>query len=81
MTLCAGQTIQIEDLPPELLMEMSKSSAAQAAAGPAEGEADPDKARILEALTAHRWNRSLAAKALGISRSTLWRRMQELGIE
>ena len=81
VTLCAGQTIQIEDLPPELLMEMSKSSAAQAAAGPAEGEADPDKARIIEALTAHRWNRSLAAKALGISRSTLWRRMQELGIE
>jgi len=81
VTLCAGQTIQIEDLPPELLMEMSKSSAALAAASPAAGEADPDKARILEALTAHRWNRSLAAKALGISRSTLWRRMQELGIE
>ena len=80
VTLCAGQTIQIEDLPPELLVEMSDSRAAQAGAGPA-GEADPDKKRIIEALASNRWNRSLAAKALGISRSTLWRRMHELGIE
>ena len=80
VTLCAGQTIQIEDLPPELLMEMSKAGP-PAATDAAAGGGDPDKRRILEALTAQRWNRSLAAKALGISRSTLWRRMHELGIE
>ena len=81
VTLCAGQTIQIEDLPPELLLEMSRSGTpAPGAAGPA-AEGDPDRKRIVEALAAQRWNRSLAAKALGISRSTLWRRMHELGIE
>ncbi|HUP50756.1 MAG TPA: helix-turn-helix domain-containing protein [Thermoanaerobaculia bacterium] len=36
--------------------------------------------RILRALEAHRWRRSAAARALGISRATLWRRMRELGI-
>jgi transcriptional regulator with PAS, ATPase and Fis domain len=81
VTLCAGQTIQIEDLPPELLTEMSKSRATHTATGPAVADGDPDKKMVVEALSANRWNRSLAAKALGISRSTLWRRMHELGIE
>jgi transcriptional regulator with PAS, ATPase and Fis domain len=81
VTLCAGQTIQIEDLPPELLLEMSRSGAPAPGASGTAAEGDPDRKKILEALTAQRWNRSLAAKALGISRSTLWRRMHELGIE
>ena len=50
-------------------------------ADPSAAGGDPDKRKIIEVLTAQRWNRSLAAKALGISRSTLWRRMHELGIE
>ncbi len=82
VTLCTGQTIQIEDLPPELGAEMVERKvwpASHQEAAPA--SADPDKARIVEALETHRWNRSLAAKALGISRSTLWRRMNELGVE
>lgn len=34
-----------------------------------------------EALESARWNRGRAAERLGMSRSTLWRRMKELGIE
>ena len=37
------------------------------------GEAD----RIRLALEAHRWRREEAARALGISRATLWRKMRE----
>lgn len=32
------------------------------------------------ALEAHRWRREETARALGISRTTLWRRMRELGL-
>ena len=43
---------------------------------------DPrERLRIVQILESARWNRGRAAEALGMSRSTLWRRMKELGIE
>jgi PAS domain S-box-containing protein len=36
--------------------------------------------RLVDALNAHGWNRRATAKALGISRSTLWRRMKDYGV-
>ncbi|WP_322046792.1 sigma-54-dependent Fis family transcriptional regulator [Paraburkholderia sp. J67] len=44
-----------------------------------ESEAD-ERARILAALTTHRWRPNAAASALGISRATLYRRIAKLGI-
>jgi transcriptional regulator of acetoin/glycerol metabolism len=35
---------------------------------------------IVRALETHSWNRVETANALGMSRSTLWRRMRTLGI-
>ncbi|MGE3276841.1 MAG: sigma 54-interacting transcriptional regulator [Vicinamibacterales bacterium] len=46
------------------------------AAAPPEGEAD----QLRRALEQHRWNESQTAKTLGISRTTLWRRMKRLGL-
>jgi transcriptional regulator with PAS, ATPase and Fis domain len=40
-----------------------------------------ERAIILEALEHCRFNKNSAAKRLGISRTTLWRKMKELGIE
>ena len=41
---------------------------------------DPERAVLLAALTAHGWNRSRAAASLGINRTTLYRKMRELGL-
>jgi transcriptional regulator of acetoin/glycerol metabolism len=36
--------------------------------------------RLRRVLEDHRWNRGAAARALGISRTTLWRRLREAGL-
>ena len=42
---------------------------------------DPkERLRIVQGLESAHWNRGRAAEILGISRSTLWRKMKELGI-
>jgi transcriptional regulator with PAS, ATPase and Fis domain len=40
----------------------------------------PEVQRLLDVLDANGWNRGATAGALGISRSTLWRRMKEYGL-
>jgi transcriptional regulator with PAS, ATPase and Fis domain len=40
----------------------------------------PEVQRLLDVLDAHGWRRDQTARALGISRSTLWRRMKEYGL-
>lgn len=47
---------------------------------PCPTEEDGECQRILQALERARWNRTRAARLLGISRITLWRRMKALGI-
>lgn len=41
---------------------------------------DPEREAILRALEQCRYNRTQAAQALGINRSTLWRKMKEYGL-
>ncbi len=107
-TVCPGQTLQPEDLPPEVLPGVAPrlaSSGAPPHPGPftrstgaregGRGEederrraAEDDRARavrdegatIRTALEQHRWNRAESARALGMSRSTLWRKMRALGL-
>jgi len=40
----------------------------------------PEAQRLVEALDAHDWNRTATAEALGIARTTLWRRMRDYGL-
>jgi transcriptional regulator with GAF, ATPase, and Fis domain len=94
-TVAQGQTIQPEDLPPEILAPESGPAHQQPAEAPRVPEPHPvpeqraiylrrttpaDRDVIQKALEAAAWNRAEAAEALGISRSTLWRRMRALGL-
>ena len=80
-TVCRGQTLQPEDLPPEVAHPPAPVATEVAAppapwtppAPAAEGEVDH---ALRAALQENRWNRLETARALGISRSTLWRRMR-----
>jgi PAS domain S-box-containing protein len=40
----------------------------------------PEARKLVSVLNAHNWNRKQTARALGISRNTLWRRMKEYGL-
>jgi PAS domain S-box-containing protein len=79
--LCRGDTIAVEHLPPEVAPTQDQ------ARGPSPGPGDPPQAplppearRLLEALEANHWNRTRTARALGIARNTLWRRMKAHGL-
>ncbi len=93
--VCDGQTIHVEDLPPELTAGPSGPTALQApgtesaspGASPAPGSPPqtplapyPERSQILAALEATHHRRGEAARVLGISRTTLWRRMREFGL-
>ena len=72
-----------DDLPAELqpLAVEATAESAEAPRTSASGIAPvPDLAHLRRALEAHRWRRVDAARALGISRATLWRRMREAGL-
>lgn len=69
---CAGTVIQADDLPPEIF-----PAAEAIAADPLQDE----RSRFLQALERSRGNRALAARFLGISRATLYRRLADLKID
>ncbi len=71
---CTGAVIQADDLPPEIV-----APADFVASIPGDPLND-EKARFVDALTRSRGNRALAARLLGISRATLYRRLADLRI-
>ncbi len=76
-----GPSLEPSDLPPELL-DPALSAEEHAWVGPPEPTAGPgaEARRLLETLERAGGSRERAAKILGLSRVTLWRRMKQLGI-
>jgi transcriptional regulator with GAF, ATPase, and Fis domain len=78
-TVCQGQTLQPEDLPPEISGSPAPALEERAPPprprGPGPVDATTDR-ELREALERNRWNRAETARTLGVSRSTLWRRMR-----
>jgi DNA-binding NtrC family response regulator len=73
--LCRGSRIELSHLPDEVVAP----AAAPGRPGPVAPERrDPEAEALVAALEAHRWRRGETARALGIGRNTLWRRMKRL---
>jgi DNA-binding NtrC family response regulator len=84
VALCAGTEVDLEDLPEALRAGRPDGAAAGPAALPGPAEAgtlaqakeEAEAQRIAEALQKHKNNRLRAAAELGISRMTLYQKLQ-----
>jgi PAS domain S-box-containing protein len=77
--LCHGTVIELKHLPPEL---MERAASAPLVPSPATSPLDAaEKLAIEDALLRHDGVRAAAARDLGISTVTLWRKRKRLGIQ
>jgi two-component system response regulator HydG len=77
--LARDETIEPSDLPPHVGSGLALGPAPGLAAEQTLAEAE--RAHITQILERYGWNHSRAAEALGIGRTTLWRKLKEYGIE
>jgi DNA-binding NtrC family response regulator len=68
VNLASGPLLTEADLPAAITVRVES---------PAAGSDDGERSRLLGALEQSHWNQGRAAAALGISRTTLWRKMRE----
>lgn len=78
VVLTQSETISARDLPPALTGRPEAEALPPSPKGLTLSEVE--KAHILSVLYEHGWNQARAAEALGISRTTLWRKLKEFGI-
>ena len=77
-----NRSIQVNDLPPQMTqgaqVSTTNSVTTQTLKEALEG---PERQIILQSLKQHHWNRNATADALGINRTTLYKKMKRLGLE
>jgi len=80
--LTKGEEIRVENLPAAVAASAPLSVAApQSGRSLKEALEAPERQIILEVLQLHNWNRNETADALGINRTTLYKKMKRLGLE
>jgi DNA-binding NtrC family response regulator len=79
--LAAGPMIEANDLPERLRFPQDEAVSSASAPSRSKRLATIERELILERLKARRGNLDLVAQDLGISRTTVWRRMKEYQIE
>jgi DNA-binding NtrC family response regulator len=79
VVLGKGELIQASDLPAPLHRQLSGDDGT--VKGPLKAALQlPERRLILDALEAHGWNRQETAEALGINRTTLYKKMKRYGL-
>ncbi|NQT24625.1 sigma-54-dependent Fis family transcriptional regulator [candidate division KSB1 bacterium] len=80
VVLAAGSVLGPEDMPPSLRKAKTANSDSEMSL---DGRTldELEKHYILKALDTHDWNQKKASKLLGISTTTLWRKLKSYGIE
>ncbi len=84
VVLAKGPVITLAELPEAVRREelaRTDLSACSPAANLKSALALPEKQIIIDALSAHGWSRQETARALGINRTTLYKKMKKYGIE
>lgn len=90
--LSKNQTIEVDDLPVHVVSNADTplSISQQSSAGDqgewvpmtlSEAMTQPEREIIIKALEANDWNRQQTAEVLGINRTTLYKKMKQLGID
>jgi DNA-binding NtrC family response regulator len=76
-----NSVIGVEDLPPSVAAGGGLSVEAVGNQSLKQALSAPEKQLILEVLESNNWNRQQTAAALGINRTTLYKKMKRLGLE
>ena len=78
-----GRFVDVVDLPPAVLAARSGAEAApRCPTSPIKRAlAGPERQLILDALARSGWRRDVAARALGINRTTLYKKLKRLGMD
>jgi transcriptional regulator with PAS, ATPase and Fis domain len=82
-SLCLGATIELADLPPEIAAGVSSNRASTSVRGKAllsDMQSTNEHRLILSTLRENGWNMARSARALGISRATLYEKTRKHGI-
>ena len=79
--------IAVDDLPPVVRSDVGSqaaigtpAAARDAAVSLKQSMAHPERQLIIDALERHNWRRDAAARALGINRTTLYKKLKRLGM-
>ena len=80
MLLSKGSFITPDDLPAAIRQEQVIQQQGFKAVSLKKAVAEPEKNIIRQALEAHKWNRQETADALGINRTTLFKKMKHYGL-
>ncbi len=76
-----GDKVRLEDLPRRCTAPARSPRAPVGGRTLKQALEEPERQIILEVLERHHWNRNLTADALGINRTTLYKKMKRLGLE